>query len=275
MSAPLFEIELEAVRLQDRAVLHAQRLSLPEGGWTAVVGPNGAGKSTLLRALAGLLPVDGRLALRDRPLPAWPARERARALSWLGQNEPVPEAASAQDVVMLGRLPHQGWLAPASEDDRRAVERAMRRVHCWDWRARALAELSGGERQRVLLARALATEAPVLLLDEPLAHLDPSHQADWISLVRELAREGRSVLAVLHELNVALQADRLLVMHAGRARHLGGAAEPATLAALQAAFDHRLHLACLQGRWISLPFALGTAPTPVLAPSTGHPALVK
>jgi len=270
MSGPLFELELEAVRLQDRAVLHAQRLALPEGGWSAVVGPNGAGKSTLLRALAGLLPVEGRLALRGRPLADWPARERARLVSWLGQNEPVPATASAQDVVMLGRLPHQGWLAPASEDDRRAVERAMRRAHCWDWRTRPLAELSGGERQRVLLARALAVEASVLLLDEPLAHLDPSHQADWIALVRELAREGRSVLAVLHELNVALQADRLLVMHAGRVRHVGAAAEPATLAALQSAFDHRLHLACLQGRWVCLPFALATASEP--APCT-HPAL--
>ncbi|MDM4766395.1 ABC transporter ATP-binding protein [Pelomonas sp. SE-A7] len=223
------------------------------GGWTAIVGPNGAGKSTLLKALAGLLPCEGRIVLQGRELADWSRRERALTLAWLGQNEASTDEMLAREVVMLGRLPHQAWLAPPSAVDQQAVERAMRQTQCWDWRERPLNQLSGGERQRVLLARALATESPLLLMDEPLAHLDPPHQADWLALVRERAAAGTTVLSVLHELNIALQADRMLIMEAGRTVHFGAPSEAATRAALQQVFQHRLQLFELQGQWVALP----------------------
>ena len=234
-------------------VLQGIDLSLRRGAWTCVVGPNGAGKSTLLKALAGLLPHAGQVDLLGRPLAAWPARERAQRLAWLGQNEGGAEDLSAWDVAMLGRLPHQSWLAAPSEADRAAVTRALRATQAWDWRDRPLGELSGGERQRVLLARALAVQADVLLMDEPLANLDAPHQADWLRLVRELVDQGRTVVSVLHEIGIALHADELVVMQAGRVRWQGAAGDAATHESLAAVFDHRLVIRPLDGQWVALP----------------------
>jgi iron complex transport system ATP-binding protein len=243
------------VSLQGHEVLHGIDLALPAGQWIAIVGPNGAGKSTLLRALAGLVPSDGKPSLLGRPLDAWPAKERACQLAWLGQNEGGAEDLRALDVVMLGRLPHQAWLAPPSSADHAAVQAAMEQTQSWEWRDRRLATLSGGERQRVLLARALAVQAPVVMMDEPLAHLDPPHQADWIAIVRGLVAAGRTVVSVLHELNVALLADELVVMADGRVRHHGPCNEATTREALQQVFEHRLQLVELNGRWLCLPDA--------------------
>ena len=180
-------------RLGDAEILHDITLSLPRGRWTSIVGPNGAGKSTLLKAVAGLLPHTGRVLLLDRPLADWPNRSRAQQLAWLGQSEHGSDDLTVWDVAMLGRLPHQAWLAPPSAADRAAVEQALRSTHAWEWRARTLGQLSGGERQRVLLSRALAVQAQVLLMDEPLANLDPPHQADWLQLARELVVQGKTV----------------------------------------------------------------------------------
>ncbi|HMS05445.1 MAG TPA: ABC transporter ATP-binding protein, partial [Burkholderiaceae bacterium] len=160
------------VRRQDAWVLRDVGLTLAAGRWTAIVGPNGAGKSTLLQALAGLLPAEGRVELLGRALADWPRRELARQLAWLGQDEAAPLDLSAYDTAMLGRVPHQGWLGAESAADHAAVRQALEETGAWAWRARPLARLSGGERQRVLLARALAVQAPVLLMDEPLANLD-------------------------------------------------------------------------------------------------------
>ena len=236
-----------------RTVLHDIDLHLPAGRWTSIVGPNGAGKSTLLRALAGLLPHGGEAQLFGRPISAWTARERARALAWLGQGEVAAHDLTVYDVAMLGRLPHRGWLAPPGPADRAAVEQALRATQAWDWRARLLGHLSGGERQRVLLARALAVQAQVLLMDEPLANLDPPHQADWLALVRGLVAQGRTVVSVLHEMTFALQADDLVLLAAGRVVHHGACADPATHAALERVFDQRLHVRTIDGRWVVLP----------------------
>lgn len=253
MSAPLLELDLRELRLGGTPILHALRIAPAPRAWTAVVGPNGAGKSTMLRALSGLLPFDGSLQLNGRLWSQWPARERARELAWLGQNEASADELSALDVVMLGRLPHQAWLAPASTTDHAAVEQAMRQTQSWDWRARPLGQLSGGERQRVLLARALAVQSPLLLMDEPLAHLDPPHQSDWVHIVRQrIAAEGGTVISVLHELNIALQADHLVVMDAGRIVHQGAPHDAATHAALQQVFDNRLLILQVQDRWLAL-----------------------
>ena len=251
-AASLLTLSLRELRLGSTPVLQALQLAPPPRAWTAIVGPNGAGKSTLLRAMAGLLPFDGTLQLQGRAWDQWPARERARQLAWLGQNDASADDLSALDVVLLGRLPHQAWLAPASAADHDAVERAMRQTQSWDWRARPLAQLSGGERQRVLLARALAVESGLLLMDEPLAHLDPPHQSDWVRIVRERVAHGGTVVSVLHELNIALQADHVVVMDAGRIVHQGAPHQAATHAALQQVFQHRLSIFQIQDRWIAL-----------------------
>ena len=251
--AQALSADIRAVRLSGQPVLHAMSLSLTAGRWTAIVGPNGAGKSTLLRTLAGLQSCDGTISLQGRLLGEWPAKARARTLAWLGQGEAGADDLSAHDVVMLGRLPHQGWLAPASAADLLAVQQAMTQTHCWSWKERTLAQLSGGERQRVLLARALAVQAPIVLMDEPLAHLDPPHQADWLGTVRELVAQGVTVVSVLHELNMALQADDLVVMDQGQVRHHGAAQASASHAAMQAVFDHRLKFFNVEGHWLAMP----------------------
>lgn len=237
-------------------VLHSIDLSLAAGRWTSIVGPNGAGKSTLLKALAGLLAHRGEVRLFGEAQVAVPARVRARRLSWLGQSgtgEGSADDLMVYDVAMLGRLPHQRWLAAPSEADRDAVERALRSTQAWDWRDRPLGQLSGGERQRVLLARALAVEAELLLMDEPLANLDPPHQADWMKTARELVAQGRTVVSVLHELPMALAADELVVMNRGRVTHHGACSDPETHAALEQVFDHRIRVYRVAEQWIALP----------------------
>ena len=231
-------------------------LQLPAGRWTSIVGPNGAGKSTLLKVLAGLLPraaVQGEVRLLGRPLAQIPARERARQLAWLGQNEGSADDLTSYDVAMLGRLPHQAWLAPPGAADHAAVEQALRTTQAWDWRHRPLSQLSGGERQRVLLARALAVQAQVLLMDEPLANLDPPHQTDWLHTMRTLVDAGGTVVSVLHEVSLALQADDMVVMAGGRVLHQGPCDALATHAALEEVFDHRIQVRHLDGMWMALP----------------------
>lgn len=251
---------LEATRLRaslgGRQVLHDVDLQVAPGRWTCIVGPNGAGKSTLLKACAGLLPSSGQVRLHGAPLDTLPARERARTLAWLAQSGAGHGEADdlrAYDVALLGRLPHQAWLAGPTPADHAAVERALRRTQAWEWRYRGLGELSGGERQRVLLARLLAVEARVLLMDEPLANLDPPHQADWIDLVRELVADGRTVVSVLHEIGLALMADDLVVMEAGAVRHAGPAHDPSAHRALEAVFENRIRIRPLDERWVALP----------------------
>lgn len=245
-----------AASLGGAPILHGVDLRLPAGRWTSIVGPNGAGKSTLLKAFAGLLPrgaVRGGIALFGRPLEDWGSRERARQLAWLGQNETGADELPAYDIAMLGRMPHQPWLAPPGPADHAAVRAALEATQAWEWRHRPLALLSGGERQRVLLARALAVQARVLLMDEPLAHLDPPHQADWLRTVRGLVRESVTVVSVLHEVSFALQADALVVLEAGRVLHHGDAADPATHTAVEAVFGHRIRVREVDGLRVALP----------------------
>ena len=245
------------VQLGEREVLRQLSVQIPKGRWTAIVGPNGAGKSTLLRAMAGMRASNqqqsGDVFLQGRKLADWNGSERAQALAWLGQNQPVSADMAVYDVVMLGRLPHQGWLAPASSADQQAVEQALKRTHAWDWRQRSIGQLSGGERQRVLLARALAVQAQTLLMDEPLANLDPPHQTDWMLTARSLVQQGMTVVSVLHELSFALLADEIIVMQAGHITHQGACSDPASHAALEAVFEHRIQVRELDGLWLALP----------------------
>jgi iron complex transport system ATP-binding protein len=234
-------------------VLHGIDLALGAGRWTSIVGPNGAGKSTLLKVLAGLLPCSGSVELLGQPLAALPGRQRAQQLAWLGQGETSADDLTVWDVAMLGRLPHQPWLAAPSAADHAAVEQALRATQAWGWRARSLGQLSGGERQRVLLARALAVQAPVLLMDEPLANLDPPHQTDWLLLVRALVARGHTVVSVLHEISMALQADDMLVLAQGRVWHQGACADAASHRALEQVFDGRIAVHRIAQQWVALP----------------------
>jgi ABC-type cobalamin/Fe3+-siderophores transport system ATPase subunit len=235
------------------AVLHGIDLALPAGRWTSIVGPNGAGKSTLLKVLAGLLPHSGLVQLLGQPLHSLPGRVRAQQLAWLGQSESSGDDLTVLDVALLGRLPHQPWMGSPSAADYAAVEGALRATQAWDWRCRTLGQLSGGERQRVLLARALAVQAQVLLMDEPLANLDPPHQADWLDVVRALVAQGTTVVSVLHEIGMALQADEMVVMAQGRITHQGACADSATHRALTQVFDERIAIHSVQGQWVALP----------------------
>lgn len=192
-------------------------LPLPAGRWSCIVGPNGAGKSTLLKALAGLLPLRaGRVELLGRDLHAWPRRERARQLAWLGQNEAAADDLTVYDVVMLGRLPHQGFLQPASDQDRAAVEQALRATQAWDWRERPLSQLSGGERQRVAIARAIVTKPVCILADEPTGNLDKATAQGVFDIFLKLARdEGTAIVIVTHDEGLAARCDRILRLDAG------------------------------------------------------------
>ena len=257
VSEPVTAIAISATdiraKLGSTPVLQGIDLILPTGCWTSIVGPNGAGKSTLLKVLAGLLPYTGVVTLLGRELAGIAARERARQLAWLGQNESSSDDLTVLDVTLLGRLPHQSWLGAPSAADHAAVEQALRATQAWDWRARALGQLSAGERQRVLLARALAVQAQVLLMDEPLANLDPPHQADWLGIVHALTAQGKTVVSVLHEISMALHARQLIIMARGRVTHQGACADAQTHRALEAVFERRIAIHSVAGQWVALP----------------------
>jgi iron complex transport system ATP-binding protein len=241
------------VDLGGRSVLKGLDLQIAAGRWTCVVGPNGAGKSTLLRALAGLLPHSGQVLWQGQALETISRRDRGLQLSWLGQGEASTMDLRVWDVAMLGRLPHQGWLGASTDQDAEMVEAALKATQAWDWRERTLGELSGGERQRVLLARAMAGNAPVMLMDEPLANLDPPHQVDWLEQVHCLIAQGTTVVSVLHEIGMALHADEVVVLDQGLVRHHGACSDPATHAAIESVFNHRIRICALDGQWVVLP----------------------
>ena len=250
------------LRLGGRPVVDQVDLALAAGQWVALVGPNGAGKSSLLSLLAGLRPPDaGTVQLAGRPLAAWTARQRAQRLAWLSQQGEAEGDIAAADVVRLGRLPHQGLFGAPTLADAAAVQAAMAETECTAFAQRRLSALSGGERQRVLLARALAVGAPVLLLDEPTTHLDAPHQRALVRSLATRARAGAAVAAVLHDLNLALAADRLLVMQHGRLVADGEPADPLVRQRLVQVFDHAFSIEAVRlappsagpPRWVAVP----------------------
>lgn len=218
MSAPL---SLQAVSLirHDRALVHQITLELDPGTLTCLVGPNGAGKTTLIRLAAGILPPTlGAVRLGGEAVGTLNARERARRVSWLPQDRMSAWAMRGVDIAALGRFGQGGEpYERLGAVPRAAVDRALARCSATSFAHQPMTELSGGERARIHLARVLAAEAPALLLDEPLAALDPRYQLDVMALLREEAQGGRAVLAALHDLASARRhADRVLVMDGGR-----------------------------------------------------------
>jgi iron complex transport system ATP-binding protein len=215
-------VKLEAanisVMLGGKLIVDGASLGVSTGEIVGLVGPNGAGKSTLLRAMLGLVDRSGgAVKLDGEDFFARSGRERARAVAFLPQDRRVEWRLPAGDVVMLGRYPHQAGFGGPSPEDRAAVDRALDEVDASALSDRPVAVLSGGERTRVLLARALAVEAPLLLVDEPIAALDPYHQLHVMEILRERARSGGGVLAVIHDLALASRfMDRLVLMDGGR-----------------------------------------------------------
>lgn len=210
-------VENLSVSLGGREVVHDVSFACPSGALVALVGPNGAGKTSLLRALAGLVPSTGGMRLRADDLRSLDPKARARAVAYLPQGHEAHWPLPARDIVALGRLPHgAGDPTQLSRADAAAVEEAMRLADVEGLAGRPITRLSGGERARVAMARVLAVGAPLILADEPTAALDPRHQLDVMSVLRNAARAGATVIAVTHDLGLAARfADRALVMREG------------------------------------------------------------
>ncbi|EQB17010.1 ABC transporter ATP-binding protein [Sphingobium lactosutens] len=213
----MLTLEGVGVTLGRRTVLHDIHASLTAGTLVGIVGPNGAGKSTLARAIMALVPARGRIAIDGQPVGALPRADLARRIAYLPQGQTLHWPLTVERLVGLGRLPHLGPMSRLAETDAAAIEKAMERADVIDLRHRIATQLSGGERARVLLARALAVEAPALIADEPLASLDPGHQIDVMDLLHDQARHGALVIAVLHDLTMAARyCDRLILIDEGR-----------------------------------------------------------
>jgi iron complex transport system ATP-binding protein len=223
-----------------RPVLRKVSLDLAPGRLIGVIGPNGAGKSTLVRLLSGLLtPDSGQVTLDGRPLARWKRRALARRLAVVPQSPTLPETFTAGEVVLLGRTPYLGLLANESTHDWEVAKRAMERTETLPLAQRLIGTLSGGERQRVVVARALAQEAAILLLDEPTTHLDVNHQLGLIVLVRHLvAQDNLAALIILHDLNLAsVYCDELILLAGGEVMARGRPQEVLTQARISSAYQ--------------------------------------
>jgi len=227
MSDLLLKGEGLTARLGERRVLEGIDLKLGKGEVVGLIGPNGAGKTSALRALLRLLPLEaGRITLLGREVSQEPAHALAGRAAYLPQGQGVHWPLTVERLVALGRLPHRTAWQALGEEDRAAVERALAAADAKHLVGRVVTDLSGGERARVLLARALAVEAPLLLVDEPIVSLDPYHQLSVMDTLRAEAGRGGGVLVVLHDLGFAARyCDRLYLLDAGRLIAEGGPAE--------------------------------------------------
>lgn len=227
-----------------REALRGISFELQSGQVLAVIGPNGAGKSTLIRALSGVVkPQAGRSLLDGCDLATLSPIERARRMAVVPQARNLPPDFSGYETIMLGRTPHLNWLGQLGKADEAAIQAAIRRTHTEDLVERHVGELSGGEQQRLLLARALAQDAPLLLMDEPTTHLDLKYQLTLMETIRELAtaappQTAHAVLVVMHDLHlVARYADRVLLLVDGQVFASGLPAEVLTAPVISRAYD--------------------------------------
>ena len=241
----MLKIEGLTVRYGQRRVLHGVSLQVNSGEVVALIGPNGSGKSTLIRAVSGVIPIDaGDVLIGKMPVAQLSTNERARHIAVVPQARNMPPVFSVYESVLLGRTPYLGWLGRAGQQDHEKVDYALQRTQMAPLAQRMVGELSGGEQQRVLLARALAQDAPVLLLDEPTTHLDLQHREGLVHLVRELALgKELAVLMVLHDLNLAsLYADRISLLVNGEIQVTGTPAEVLTEARLSQVYQVPVHV---------------------------------
>lgn len=221
----MLQVESLSVSYGARAVLHDVSFSVKRGEVLGLIGPNGAGKSTLVRTLSGVLPAQaGRVLADGCEISGMGSAELARHMAVVPQARNLPPAFTAWETVLLGRTPYLNWLGQVSLRDEEIAREAMSRTDTLALADRRVGELSGGEQQRILLARALAQAAPILLLDEPTANLDLQYQLNLLEQVRSLARQDQlTVVMVLHDLNlVARYCDQVALLVEGRIAQIGG-----------------------------------------------------
>ena len=222
----MIELRDLAVRFGRNEAVRGLTLSVEPNAWVMLIGPNGAGKTSVLRALCGLLPFEGTATVDGRDVHSLCRRELARLMAFVPQNPAAPSELTVAEYVLLGRTPHLGNLGVDGRRDRKAVARALERLDLLPLAERGLGSLSGGELQRAVLARALAQEASILLLDEPTTSLDLGRQQQVLELVDSLRADGLTVLSTMHDLTLAGQyADRLVLLDRGSMVAEGTAAE--------------------------------------------------
>jgi iron complex transport system ATP-binding protein len=255
-------IQRLTVVLGERPVVDGIDLDVAEGEWLAVIGPNGAGKTTLLRAIARLVPYSGSIALDGRDARAMPRIELSRLVAVVPQDPSTPPWMTVAEYVLLGRTPHLGRLAKEGTRDREVAAEALARLDLLSYRDRLLGTLSGGERQRVVVARALAQEARIVLLDEPTAALDIGHQQQALELLDLLRSEsGLTLVAAMHDLTLAAQyADRMVLLDAGRVVADGSPREVLTEALIGTHYEAAIQVVDVDGRIAVVP----SRPAPVL-----------
>lgn len=257
--------------LGGKPVLRGISFAIGRGELVGLIGPNGAGKSTLLRSVLGLTRADGDVAIAGQDMTAMPAAQRARHVAYLPQERDIAWAVPAEMLVSLGRAPHRPAFAGLTQADRAAVAQAMRRMEVDGLRDRPATELSGGEKARVLIARALAQDAPLLLADEPTAGLDPSHQIALMRIFASLAAEGSSVVASLHDLGLAARwCSRLILLDGGAVVADGPPRQVLTAELLRQVYGVETHFGEAEGKMIVQPLDVATR-TPHREAGTGLP----
>jgi iron complex transport system ATP-binding protein len=236
------QLENAGIAMDGRWLVRNVSVTVAPGRVTALVGPNGSGKSTVLRLLAGLWrPTEGRAAFDSEDLAALPRRTLARRVTFVPQDTHIDFAFTVRDIVAMGRHAHLGRFESPRTEDAAAVETALEQADVADLAERFVNELSGGERQRVLIARSLSTEAEVILLDEPTSNLDVDHSLETLSLLRQLAAGGKTVVVALHDLNaVSRWADDAALLSEGSLRAYGAVTEVLREDHVEAVFGVRI-----------------------------------
>jgi iron complex transport system ATP-binding protein len=244
-----------SVSLGGRRVVEHVDVSVEEGEWIALIGPNGSGKTTLLRAIAGLVSFDGAISLHGTPSSELGRRELARLVALVPQEPVTPPWMTVSEYVLLGRTPHLGPLAREGRSDLEAAARALERLDLLGYRDRLLGTLSGGEKQRVVVARALAQESRIVLLDEPTAALDIGHQQQALELLDVLRAESRlALVAAMHDLTLAAQyADRMILLDAGNVVAGGAPHEVLTEPLIARHYEARVEVVNVGGRYVVVP----------------------
>jgi iron complex transport system ATP-binding protein len=252
---PALELTDVRVVLGGRPVLDGVELTVAEGEWVALIGPNGAGKTTLLRAIGRVVPFTGRIALGGRSIEALRRTELSRHVAVVPQEPSTPPWMTVAEYVLLGRTPHLGPLAKEGLRDREAAARALGRLDLLGFAERRLGTLSGGEKQRVVVARALAQESPIVLLDEPTAALDIGHQQQALDLLDALRSEsGLTLIAAMHDLTMAAHyADRVVLLAGGRVAADGPPEEVLTESVIARHYDASVRILSLDGRIAVVP----------------------
>lgn len=247
----MIELQHLSVRFKDRTILHGINATVAEGCVTAVMGPNGCGKTTLLRCIGGLLePTEGCVRVDGRPVGEYTPRELARRVAFVRQRPQTDFEFSGFEIVLMGRNPYQHRLQNESQEDWDIVERCMRQTGTWHLRMARPSQMSGGELQRVMIARALAQQTPLLLMDEPVSNLDIAHQLETMRHLHDgpwatdATGRRRTTLIVIHDLNLALRfCDRLLLLHEGGLLYEGTVSEGLTPQNIRTVYGVDAHLA--------------------------------